>query len=199
MSKTLRFDIEALNFNPNDMGADHHSSDAERRALANRCVRVAGLVLDAHGMGDVDCDADRNEGDDAHDFGNEVFDAVCGETSDLHAAGIVLRTYGGPTARWFGVVARFLVPLTMYQTDTAFRAWANKNTDGSSSEFTDEHARVWSALYMVEYARVLGQEVARPSEDNAMSASHRDDLQGCANLLGVAAITDEVFKAYCGK
>ena len=69
MSKTPRFDIETLSFNPNDMGADHHSTDAERRALANRCLHVSELVLDAHGMGDVDCDADRNEGDDADDSG----------------------------------------------------------------------------------------------------------------------------------
>jgi hypothetical protein len=192
MSKTPRFDIETLSFNPNDMGADHHSTDAERRALANRCLHVSELVLDAHGMGDVDCDADRNEGDDADRFGNEVFDAVCGETSAMHAAGIVLRTYGGPTAAWVVSVGKHL---DRDAREAAHAEFAVRNP-------TDTDARKWAAIYMTEYARVLGR---REREGGAkwppcrMSDGALSALQEHANLLGVAATSAETFKAYCGK
>jgi hypothetical protein len=91
--KITGLDVSSLSFAPADMGA---GTDDDRRALAARCVRVAEQVCEALGL-DVDCDAAANDGADALDLGNEVFDAVCGaeegDAGDEAAAARVLRRY----------------------------------------------------------------------------------------------------------
>lgn len=84
VTRVPALDISALSWD----GVRHagHGTDEERDELATQCSDVAEAVLDGWCHGDVDTDADADEGEDAGLFGEIVFDAVCSHPNDTKAA-----------------------------------------------------------------------------------------------------------------